>query len=180
MVDEAATVDDALDREEFFVDGRRAGIGDDERGGQIAIGDIVRAQLFERTVGIARLAVGIGIDQRRLAIEHHLAQHRADRFAFGKPLPPEFGQLTRRLGLVEGDPARHPTVGETEIVEGIEQSWGGDIGEAGHRQQAQMQSAELRLERRRVNGVSASSASRYAGVCGTAIACGLSEIVPCR
>ena len=54
---------------------------------RIAEGDVVLAELLQRLVGIGGLVVGIGIDQRRLAIEHHLAQDRRHRLALGEPLP---------------------------------------------------------------------------------------------
>src|SRR5215468_517316 len=46
-------------------------------------------------------------------------------------------------GGVEGDPTRDPAVGETKIVEGIEQAGRGHIREAQHGQDTQVEPTEL-------------------------------------
>ena len=85
--DEAAPVDDALDGQQLVAGQLGIGIADDDRGGEEAEGDVVLAELLQRLVGIGGLVVGVGIDQRRLAIEHHLAQDHRHRLALGEPLP---------------------------------------------------------------------------------------------
>ena len=72
---DAAAVDDALQAEQLLLGAGGVLIGDDDGGGQVAEGDIIGAERFQGRVGVGRLALGVGIDQRRLAVEHHLAQH---------------------------------------------------------------------------------------------------------
>src|SRR3546814_3356706 len=69
-----------------------------------------------------------------------------DRFALGEPLPPDFGQQLRRVGLVEHDRARRPAIGESEPVELVEQARPGRGRKAGDRQRAEMMLAEPRRE----------------------------------
>ena len=70
----------------------------------------------------------------------------ADRLALGEPLASQPGEMPCRLRLVLGDPARHPAVGEAEIVEGIEQPGRGRVGESQDGEHAQVLVAELRLD----------------------------------
>ena len=150
---EAAPVDDALHRQQLLVGLLGIGVRDDDRGRQIAEGDVVGAELLQRLVRIRRLVVGIGIDQCGLAVEHHLAQDGCDRLALSEPLPPQARQISCCLGLVERDPAGRPAVGEAQVVERIEQSGHGRVRESEHRQHAQVLIPELRLhatEQRRI------------------------------
>ena len=144
--DEPAPVDDALDGQQLLAGLPGIAIGNDDGGGQVAEGHVVGAQLLQRLVGIGGLVVGIGVDQRRLAVEHHLAQDGGDRLALGEPLPAEPGEVPGRLGLVEGDPARGPAIGEPQVVEGIEQARRRYVGEAEDGQHAQVLIAELGLD----------------------------------
>ena len=59
---EAAAVDDALDRQQLVVGLLGIGVGNYDRCGEIAEGYVIGAQLLQRLVGIGRLVVGVGID----------------------------------------------------------------------------------------------------------------------
>jgi len=144
--DEAAAVDEALDREQLLVGLLGIGIHDHDGRGQITEGDMVGAQLLQRLVGVRRLVVGVGVDERRLAIEHHLAQDGSDRLALGEPLPPQSRQVPGSLGLVERNPACGPAIGEAQVVQRIQQSGRGRVREPQHRQHAQVLVAELGLD----------------------------------
>ena len=118
--DEPSPVDDALDSEQLFVGASRVAIGNDDCGGDVAERDVVGAEFLQCCVSVSRLGRGIGVDQRALAVEHHLANDSRDRLSLGEPVPPQFGQVPRGLGFVERDPARHPAIGKAEIIESIE------------------------------------------------------------
>ena len=55
-------------------------------------------------------------------------------------------EVPRRLDLVEADPARHPAIGEAEVVERIEDAGRRDAGKPQHGQHAQVRVAELGLD----------------------------------
>jgi hypothetical protein len=143
---EAAAVDNTFDGEQLVVGLLGISVANHDRGGQIAEGHVIGAQLLERVIGVPCLVVGIRIDQRRLPVEHHLAQRGADRLALGEPLAPQACEILDRLALVEGNPARGPAVGEAQIVERVEQARRGRIGKAQHGQHAQVSIPELRLD----------------------------------
>ena len=108
--------------------------------------DVILSELLQGLVGIGGLVVGVGIDQRRLAIEHDLAQDHRHRFALGKPLAPQARKLARRLRFTKGNPARAPAIGKSQIVQGIEHSRCGGIGKAQHGERAHVLIAELWLD----------------------------------
>jgi hypothetical protein len=51
-------------------------VGDGDRRGEIAEGDIVAAERLQRLVGIDDLVVGVAVEQLRGLVVHHLAQQR--------------------------------------------------------------------------------------------------------
>jgi hypothetical protein len=107
---------------------------------------VIAAQCLERQIGIQHLVVGIGIEKLDRLVVEHLAQQCGDGFALVEPLPPQLGQGLRRLGLVEGDEARHPAIGEILVVQRIENPRVGHAGKAQHGDAAQMLVAEHRLD----------------------------------
>ena len=80
--------------------------------------------------------------KRRGFVGHHLLQDRGDRFALGKPLPPDFCQQPRGIGLVEHDRAGRPAIGEGEPVELVENPGRRGGRETDDRQHPQMRIAQ--------------------------------------
>ncbi len=115
--DEPAPLDDALHHAQLLVGHGRVGIEYRHRGGEVAEGDLIAAQLLQGGIGIGRLVVGVGIDQRRFLLEDRLAQQRDDVLALGEPLAAQAPQFPFRLGFVEAQEARTPAIRESQAVE---------------------------------------------------------------
>ena len=124
----------------------RSHIGDGDRRGQIAEGDMVAAERLEREIGVHHLVVGIAVEQLGRLVVDHLAQHRGDRLALVEPLPAQLGQRLGGLGLVERDEARDPAIAEILMVEGVENPGPAEIGETEDGERAQMRIAQHRLQ----------------------------------
>ena len=88
--------------------------------GDKGLADRVGTEFLQRRIGIHGLVVGVGIEQRRGLVGHHLLQDRRDRFALGEPLPPDFGQQPRGIGLVEHDRAGRPAIGKGQPIEFVQ------------------------------------------------------------
>lgn len=80
------------------------------------------SQLLQRHIGICGLVRRVAVHEDRLLVGHHFLEDGGDRLPLGGPLPPDFGQQLRRVGLVEHDRARRPAIGESLGIEFIEQS----------------------------------------------------------
>src|SRR3546814_11216027 len=89
---EAAAVDDALHRADLLGGTRAALVPDRDRSRQIAERDMVTAQLLQRHVGVARLVVGVGIEELSRFVVEHLPQEGEDGLALGKPPAANTGQ----------------------------------------------------------------------------------------
>ena len=100
--------------------------------------DRVGSEFLQSRVGIHGLVVGIGIEQGRGFVGHHLLQDCGDRFALGEPLPPDLGQQPRGIGLVEHDRAGRPAIGKGEPIEVVENPGGREGREPDHGQHPQM------------------------------------------
>ena len=99
---------------------RRVLVPDRDGRGDIGLADIVGAQFLQGHVGIGRLVGGVGVDEGRRLVGHHLLDDGGDRLALGEPLPPDLGQQLHRFGLVEQDRAGRPAIGEGEPVQLVE------------------------------------------------------------
>ena len=86
---EVASLNDLLDQPQFLVGDTRIVVPDRYRRGDEGLPDRVGSEFLQGGVGIHGLVVGIGIEQRRGLVGHHLLQDRGDRFALGEPLPPD-------------------------------------------------------------------------------------------
>ena len=90
--------------------------------------------------------MGIGIEERRGLVGHHLLEDRHDRFAFGEPLATNAGEDFCCVGLVERDGAGHPAIGKGEPVKLVENAGIGRRRETHDGECAQVRFAEPRLE----------------------------------
>ena len=118
-------------------------------GGDERLPDRVGSEFLQRRVGIHGLVVGVGVEQGRGFVGHHLLQDRGDRFALGEPLPPDFCQQPRGIGLVEHDRAGRPAIGKGEPIELVQNPGGRDGREPDHRQHPQMRIARASARGRR-------------------------------
>ena len=143
---EVASLDDLLDQPQLLVGDADIVVPDRDRGGDEGLPDRVGAEFLQRRVGIDRLVVGVGVEQRRGFVGHHLLQDRGDRFALGEPLPPDLGQQPRRISLVEHDRAGRPAIGKGEPVEFVQNPGRRRGREPDDRQHPQMRIAQHRLE----------------------------------
>jgi hypothetical protein len=82
--------------------------------------------------------VGVGIEQGRLLVEHHLLQDGAQGFALGKPLPPIARKRSMGLRPVERQEARGPSIGDAEPVQIVEHARKGDGRKAQNGNRAKM------------------------------------------
>ena len=124
----------------------RLRIGDSDRRGQIAEGDMVAAERLQSQIGVDHLVVGVAVEQLGGLVVDHLAKHRGDRLALVEPLPAQLGQRLRGFGLVERDEPRHPAIAEILVIEGVEDPGPAEVREAQDGEGAQMRFAEHRLE----------------------------------
>ena len=75
---EIAALDDLLDETQLFVGAARIVIPDCDGRGDVCLSDNVRTQLLERGIRVHRLVVGIGVEQGRCLVGHHLLEDRGD------------------------------------------------------------------------------------------------------
>ena len=143
---EAEPVDDPLDRADLVLDAGAILVGDGDRRGEVAEGDMVAAQRLECQIGVGGLVVGIAVEQLDRLVVDHLAQHRGDRLALVEPLAAQPGQGPGRVGLVERDEPRDPAIAEVLVVELIEDARPAEAGEAEDGERTQVQRAQHRLE----------------------------------
>jgi hypothetical protein len=136
--DEAPALDDALHHAQLLVGHGGIGIEHGHRGGDVAEGDLIAAQLLQGRVRIGRLVAGVGIDQRAFLLEDRFAQQRDDVLALGEPLAAQAPQLPFRLGFVQAEKARAPAVGKAQAVEVVQNPRPGRGREAPHRHHAQV------------------------------------------
>ena len=119
---EIAALDDLLD-EPQLLDSRTGVLVPDRYGrGHIGYANQVGAELLERRIGIQRLVVGVGVEQRRGLVGHHLLENGRDRLALGEPLPANASQNLGGIGLVERDSAGAPAIRKGQPVELIQNS----------------------------------------------------------
>src|SRR3546814_5743891 len=71
---EAEAVDDPFDRTHLFLDGLTVPVGNRDRGGQVAEGDMIAAERLERLVGIENLVVSVAVEQLRRRSEEHTSE----------------------------------------------------------------------------------------------------------
>src|SRR3546814_1116845 len=69
-----------------------------------------------------------------------------DRLALVEPLAPDPGQRLAGLGLVEREEARHPAIGEVQMVERVEKPWPCQVREPEDGERALMPLAQHRLD----------------------------------
>ncbi len=100
--------------------------------------DDIAPEFLQGLVRIERLVVGIAVEERRGFVGHDLFEYRSDRFALGEPLAPDTGEELGRVGLVETDRARRPTIFESLRVQLVEQARPSRSREADDRQRAEM------------------------------------------
>ena len=117
-------------------------VGDSDSGGDIAEGDEIIPEFLQRRIGVGRLVVGVGVEQRRLLVEHHLLQDRADRLALGEPLAAIAREHGCRGDPVERDEPGDPAIGQAEPVEIVENPRDRHAGESEHRHRAQRAAAD--------------------------------------
>ncbi len=99
--DEAAPLDDALHHAQLLVGHSGIGIHDGDGGRQVAESHLIAAQLLQGRIGVGRLVVGVGIDQRAFLLEDGFAQQRDDVLALGEPLAAQAAQFLFCLGFVQ-------------------------------------------------------------------------------
>ena len=119
---EIASLDHLLDQPELFIGSAHILVPDRDGGGHVGLPDQIGTELLQRRIGIHRLVVGVGIEQRRGLVGHHLLEDRHDRLALGEPLAANAGEDPGSVGLVERDGARRPAIGKCEPVELVEDS----------------------------------------------------------
>ena len=107
-------------RRSFLVGEARIFVPDGQGRRDIGFANEVGAQILQRRVGVHRLVMGVGVEQSRGLIGHHLLEDGEDRFALGEPLPADTGQDFGRVRLVEGDRPRRPAIGKGEAIEFVE------------------------------------------------------------
>ena len=117
-----------------------------DTGGDIPEGDEILAQFLERLVGVGGLQVGVRVGQRRLLTERDLLQHGEHGFPLGEPLPPAAPELALRLILAEHEEPRHPSVGERQVVQVVEQAGTRQIGEPEDRERPQVMGSKHGLD----------------------------------
>ena len=117
---EVAALDDLLGEPQLLVGETWIFVPDSQRRRHIGFADKIGAEILQRGVGVERLVMGVGVDQHRRLIGHHLLEDREDRFALGEPLPADAGQNLRRVALVERDRPRRPAIGKGETIELVE------------------------------------------------------------
>ncbi len=138
-----AAIHDALGGTQLFVGAGFVLVGDDKGRGDIAVGDEIGAEFLQRGVGVRHLVVGIGIDEHGLLVGEHLLDDGGDRLALGEPLPAVTANDLLGLGLVEGNEPRGPPIGETEMIEFVEDSRRRRAGIAKDGESAQMRGPQL-------------------------------------
>ncbi|OIQ67939.1 hypothetical protein GALL_504780 [mine drainage metagenome] len=143
---EVAALDDLFDQPQLLIGDTGVVVPYRYGGGNEGLPDGVGPEFLQRRVGIQRLVVGVGVEQGRGFVGHHLLQDRGDRFAFGKPLPPDFRQQPRGVGLVEHDRAGRPAIRERKSVELVQNPGGRDGRKSDHRQHSQMGLPQHRLK----------------------------------
>jgi hypothetical protein len=121
-------------------------IPDRHRRGDVDLADVVRAEFLQGHVGVGGLVGGVGVDQDRRLVGHHLLQDRRDRLALGEPLAPNLGQQPDGVGLVDQDGACRPAIGKRKPVQLIEDAGMGRGRKSDHRERAQMRVAQAWLE----------------------------------
>ena len=89
---EVAALDDLLGETKLFVGEAWIIVPDGQRRRHIGFADEIGAEILQRRVGVERLVMGVGVDQRRGFIGHHLLEDGEDRFALGEPLPADAGE----------------------------------------------------------------------------------------
>lgn len=144
--DKAASLDDALHHAQLFVGHGRVAIEHRHRGGEVAEGDLIAAQLLQGGVRVGRFVAGIRVHQGRFLLEDRFAQQRDDVLTLGKPLAAQAAQLLFRLGFVEAEEPGTPAIGKAQAVEVVQQARPGRGREAPHRHHAQMLVAQHRCE----------------------------------
>ena len=176
---EVAALDGLLHQSQPFCRDGRILVPDRHRRGDIGLGHGIGAQLLQGQVGIERLVGGIGVQQDRRLVRHHLLEDRHDRLALGEPLPADATQHLGRVGLVHADRPRRPAIGEGEAIELIEQA-----GPGLRREAHDGEGAQMRVPRRGssppVTSSSTRMASRCIGVSGTLTRWRRVEMQECR
>ncbi|EGF94497.1 hypothetical protein BDIM_13210 [Brevundimonas diminuta ATCC 11568] len=130
--DEPLGVEHALDRPRLGRRSGRAGVEHGHGQGQVAEGAGVRAERRQGAVALLRLGHGVRIEKRRLLLGDRLAEQDADALAFGEPSLAQLDDLELGRGLVEGDPARRPAIGERQGAQRVQQAGPGGGGQAAH------------------------------------------------
>ena len=138
----SARVDRSLDRANLFFRCTCVFVGDGDGRRDIAEGDEIVAELLQRRIGVGRLVVGVGVEQRRLLVEHHFFQDRADRLALGEPLPAIAGEHVGRRNPVERNETGDPAICQAEPVEIVENAWDRHARESEHRHGSQKAAAK--------------------------------------
>ncbi|MPM45569.1 hypothetical protein SDC9_92257 [bioreactor metagenome] len=136
--DEAPALDDALHHAQLLVGLRRVGIEYRHRGGDIAEGHLIAAQLLQGSIRIGGLVAGIRVHQRGFLLEDGFAQQRDDVLALGEPLAAQAGEFFFRIGFVEAEKTRTPAVGKAEAVEVVQNPRPGRGRKTAHRRHAQV------------------------------------------
>ena len=90
--------------------------------------------------------MGVGVEQARGLVSHHLLEDRCNRFALGEPMAPDFRQQPCGIGPVEHDRAGRPAIGKGKPVQFVQNSGRRDGREADHGQHPQMGLSKHRLE----------------------------------
>ncbi len=98
----------------------QVGVEHRHRGGEVAEGDLIAAQLLQGGIGVGGLVAGIGIDQRAFLLKDRFAQQRDDVLALGEPLAPQAPQFPFRLGFVQAQEARTPAIRKAQAVEVVQ------------------------------------------------------------
>ncbi|SAE89890.1 Uncharacterised protein [Enterobacter cloacae] len=151
--DEAPALDDALHHAQLFIGSGRVGVEHRHRGGEVAEGDLIAAQLLQGGIGIGRFVAGVGIDQRAFLLEDGFAQQRHHVLALGEPLAAQAAQLLFRLGFVHADKARTPAVAKAQAVEVVQQARPGGSRKAPYRHHPQVLVAQRRREAADQSGI---------------------------
>ena len=119
---------------------------DSHRRGDVGLTHQIGAELLQGCIGIQRLVVGIGVDQGRGFVGHHLLQDRRDRLSLGKPLAANFCEEPRRIRLVQHDCPGRPAIGKGEPIQLVQDSRRRRSGKAHDGQHAQVAAPEHRLQ----------------------------------
>lgn len=143
---EIAPLNDLLDQSQLFISGIGIRIPNRDSRRDKGLSDLIRPQFLQCCVGVYRLVVGVGIEQRRHLIGHDLLKNGADRLSLGEPLPTNLRQQLGGIGLVDHDCAGRPAIRESQAIEVIQNSRRRCAGEADDRQNTHVGRAQHRLK----------------------------------